>query len=277
MNAGADDAVETIYDDFATPGAWPGDKWYRHRVPACDLWDPATVVTCTGAPERTLAVEARRFTLGRRDGHDNVKALVYSTAEFAPGKDGIISVATDMRVTTFGTDRNPYGAERRRRAARLRCAQHHRSEDLDGVRLLRQRQPDRPALREAAVRREQGQSVSRVHGIDPDRGADAAGPSGTITRSAYDRSHDRVAWLVDGKIVAERERVGAPPGEAGPIVKVDSIKIGGGLFTLFGDLKNDRQTAGIAPVSPASIRRYERTLFGQGARVEFRPFKVACR
>ena len=85
------------------------------------------------------------------------------------------------------------------------------------------------------------------------------------------------AWLVDDKIVAERERVGAPPGEAGPIVKVDSIKIGGGLFTLFGDLKNDRQTAGDRAGIPGLDPAYERTLFGQGARVEFKPFKVARR
>ena len=175
MNVGANDGVETVYDDFATPGAWPGDKWYRHRVPACDLWDPATVVTCTGAPERTLAVEARRFTLGRRDGHDNVKALVYSTAEFAPGEDGLISVATDMRVTTFGTDRNPYGVDAGDVRLGLRRSQHHRFADLDGVRFLRQRQPDRPALRKAAVWREQRQSVSRIYGIDPDRDADQAG------------------------------------------------------------------------------------------------------
>src|SRR5271168_3726458 len=111
MHAGADEAQAAIYDNFATPGAWPGDKWYRHRVPACDLWDPATVVTCSGAPDRTLAVEARRFTLGRKDGHDNVKALIYSTAEFAPGERGCISVATDMRVTTSGTEGNPFGAD----------------------------------------------------------------------------------------------------------------------------------------------------------------------
>ena len=30
-------------------GSWPGDKWYRHRLPGYDLWDPATVVTCSGS------------------------------------------------------------------------------------------------------------------------------------------------------------------------------------------------------------------------------------
>ena len=54
----------------------------RQVVPApadARLWDPAAVVACGGG---TLAVDARRFTLTRRDGHDNVKALIYSTAEF---------------------------------------------------------------------------------------------------------------------------------------------------------------------------------------------------
>ena len=32
-----------VYDDFAAPGAWPSDKWYKHKVPQCDLWDPAAV------------------------------------------------------------------------------------------------------------------------------------------------------------------------------------------------------------------------------------------
>ena len=30
MDAAASDAHSSIYDDFGTGGAWPGDKWYRH-------------------------------------------------------------------------------------------------------------------------------------------------------------------------------------------------------------------------------------------------------
>ena len=78
MNVVADDANTTIYDDFTSAGAWPNDKWYRH-LPTPDLWDPAAVVACGGG---TLSVHAPRFTLTRPDGHDNVKALIYSTAEF---------------------------------------------------------------------------------------------------------------------------------------------------------------------------------------------------
>jgi hypothetical protein len=94
-------------------------------------------------------------------------------------------------------------------------------------------------------------------------------------RHPLDRGRDRVAWLVNDKVVGVREAVGAPPGERGPVVKIDSMKIGGGLFTMYGDLCNDlRRRAdrpGIAGLDP----RYERTLFGQGARVEFRPFEIA--
>ncbi len=31
----------------------------------------------------------------------------------------------------------------------------------------------------------------------------------------YDRAHDRVSWMVDGEVVAERDAVGAPPASAG--------------------------------------------------------------
>jgi Family of unknown function (DUF6081) len=93
----------------------------------------------------------------------------------------------------------------------------------------------------------------------------------------YDRAHDRVEWMVDGKVVAVRDAVGAPPGERGPIVKIDSMKIGGGLFTMYGDLCNDRHRTGDRPGIPGLDPRYERTLFGQGASVEFKPFEITCR
>ena len=95
-----------VYDDFA--GAWPTDKWYRH-LPIPDLWDPVAYVTCPG--NGTLALQAQPLTLTRHDPHDNVKALIYSTAEFAPGERGMMTVAADMRVATFGTERNPFGAD----------------------------------------------------------------------------------------------------------------------------------------------------------------------
>jgi hypothetical protein len=50
MDAATSDAHAVVYDDFATAGAWPGDKWYRH-LPIPELWDPAAVVTCAGGPD----------------------------------------------------------------------------------------------------------------------------------------------------------------------------------------------------------------------------------
>jgi hypothetical protein len=271
MHAAADDAH--IYDDIATAGSWPGDKWYRHRLPGYDLWDPATVVTCSGAPQRTLAVEARRFTLGRKDGHDNVKALIYSTAEFSPGEREIITIATDMRVTTFGTAHNPYGADAG--DVRLGCGALNTIDlktwmvfdfFVSGSRIvaLYERLPfgvgaDNPYP-----------AFTELIPIDVPTGQGEW--HGYAIR--YDRAQDKVAWIVDSETVAERAAVGAPPGERGPIVKIDSIKIGGGLFTMFGDLKNDRQRAGDRAGIPGLDPLYERTLFGQGARVEFKPFKV---
>jgi Family of unknown function (DUF6081) len=273
MHAGADQAHATIYDEFATPGPWPGDKWYRH-LPIPDLWDPATVVSCGGGRDGTLAVETRRFTLGRKDGHDNVKALIYSTAEFAPGERGIVGVSTDMRVTTFGTGNNPYGVDAG--DVRLGCGALNTIDlktwmvfdfFVSGSRIvpLYERLP------------------FGINDADPYPAFTELIPIDTPTKQGewhhytirYDRAGDRVSWMVDGETVAERDLVGAPPGERGPVVKVDSIKVGGGLFTLFGDLKNDRRRAGDRAGIPGLDPRYERTLFGQGARVEFKPFKVA--
>ncbi|MGB7021982.1 MAG: hypothetical protein WBD80_22635, partial [Xanthobacteraceae bacterium] len=85
---------------------------------------------------------------------------------------------------------------------------------------------------------------------------------------------DRAEWRVDGAVVAERDSVGAPPGERGPIVKIETMKIGGGLFTMLGDLNSDRVRTDDGDKIPGLDPRYERTLFGQGARVEFGAFRV---
>jgi hypothetical protein len=273
MNAGADEEHATIYDDFATPGSWPGDKWYRH-LPIPDLWDPATVVTCSGGRDGTLAVETRRFTLGRKDGHDNVKALIYSTAEFAPGERGIISVSTDIRVTTFGTGNNPYGVDAG--DVRLGCGALNTIDlktwmvfdfFVSGSRIV-------PLYERLPFGISDADPYPAFTELIP---IDLPTKQGEWHHCAirYDRARDRVSWMVDGEAVAVRDAVGAPPGERGPVVKVDSIKIGGGLFTLFGDLKDDRQRAGDRAGIPRLDPHYERTLFGQGARVEFKPFKVA--
>jgi hypothetical protein len=267
----AHDTGVTIYDEFAVAGAWPGDKWYRH-LPVPDLWDPAANVTCPG--DGTLALEAKPFTLTRRDGHDNVKALIYSTAEFSAGPHGLLTVETDMRVTTFGTERNPHRVDAG--DVRLGCGALNTIDlkswmvfdfFVSGSRIV-------PLYERLPFGQRQDNPYPAFTELIP-----IATPTspGQWHRYAirYDRTNDRVAWRVDGVTVAERSAVGAPPGERGPVVKVDSIKIGGGLFTMFGDLYNDRacmdDRARIGGLDP----RYERTLFGQGARVEFKAFKIA--
>jgi hypothetical protein len=272
MEAAASESHSITYDDFATAGDWPGDKWYRH-LPIPGLWDPAAVVICSGGPDGTLALEARRFTLTRRDGHDNVKALIYSTAEFGPGDGGVFGVAAAMRVTTFGTENNPYNVDPG--DVRLGCGAFNTIDlktwmvfdfFVSGSRIvaLYERLPfgagtdnPYPAFTELIP-------------------TDASTKQGEWHRYAirYDRARDRVEWVVDGRVVATRDAVGAPPGERGPIVKIDSMKIGGGLFTMYGDLSNDRQRTGDRRGRPGLDPRYERTLFGQGARVEFKPFEI---
>jgi hypothetical protein len=259
-----------LYDDFASAPAWPTDKWYRH-LPAPGVWDPAAVVT---RGRGTLAIEARRFTLTRRGTHDNVKALIYSTAELRPGKRGHLTLETEMRVETFGTAPNPYGVEAG--DVRLGCGALNTIDPktfmvfdffVSNSRIV-------PLYERLPF----GQSKDNPYPAFTELIRIAAPTSrGEWHRYAigYDRTNDRVEWHVDGKLVAERRCVGAPPGESGPIVKIGSLKIGGGLFTMLGDLLNDRAQAGDRARILGLDPRYERTLFGQGARVEFRPFKIA--
>jgi hypothetical protein len=276
MDAAASETQAVVYDDFAVPatwpGSWPGDKWYRHQ-PIPGLWDPAATVTCSGGPNGTLALEAHRFTLTRRDGHDNVKALIYSTTEFAPGERGILGVATTMRVETFGTGHNPYRVDPG--DVRLGCGALNTIDlktwmvfdfFVSGSRIV-------PLYERLPFGANAGDPYPAFSELIP---IDVVIRQGEWHHYAihYDRAHDRVEWIVDGTTVAVREAVGAPPGERGPIVKIDSMKIGGGLFTMYGDLCNDcrrsQDRPGIAGLDPS----YARTLFGQGASVEFKPFVV---
>lgn len=266
-------AATIVYDDFSRAGGWPGEKWFRQRMPDYDMWDPAVAASAPGAPENTLTFAARRFTLQRQDFHDHVKALTYSTADFAPGPAGSIAVTTEMRVTTTGTEDNPFGADPG--DVRLACGAFN---TLD--------------VRTAVVF-DFFVSNSRIVALyerlpfalsDTDRyplfteliPTDVATTAGAWHRYeiAYDAESDRAAWLVDGAVVAERRFIGAPPGERAPVVKLTQLKIGGGLFTLLDDLSNDRRQTGDAPKTPGLDPRYERTLFDQGARVSFGAFTV---
>jgi Family of unknown function (DUF6081) len=258
-----------LYDDFTAVPGWPTDKWYRH-LPAPDLWDPAATVHCAGG---SLAIEARRFTLTRRDAHDNVKALIYSTAELPPGERGSLMLETEMRVEIFGTAPNPYGVDAG--DVRLGCGALNTIDPKtfmvfdffvsnDRIVALYERLP---------FGQRKDNPYPAFTELIPIAAPTSPGQWHRYT-IRYDRANDRVEWHVDGELVAERRCIGAPPGEGGPIVKVDSLKIGGGLFTLLGELLNDRAQAGDRARIPGLDPRYERTLFGQGARVEFKPFKI---
>ncbi len=259
------------YDDFAAREPWPGGKWYQHKVPDADLWDAAAQVACTG----TLLIEARRFTLTRRNPHDNVKALVYSTAAFSPGPRGIVAVEAAMRVETFGTEANPYGAEPG--DVRLGCGAFNTidfrtSMVFDFFVSATQIVPLYERLPFTVSEDNQYPLFSELIPI----GVPTAAGQWHRYGIGYDRANDRVEWRVDGALVAERTNVGAPPGERGPIVKIEAMTIGGGLFTMLGDLNSDRVRTGDGEKIPGLDPRYERTLFGQGARVEFGAFRVDC-
>jgi hypothetical protein len=257
-----------IYDDFTTSD-FPSDKWYRH-LPAPGVWDPATRVTCGGG---SLTVEANPFTLTCQNAHDNVKALIYSTAEFSPGNRGLLTVETEMRVTTSGTENNPFAADPG--DVRLGCGAFNTIDTrsfmvfdffVSNRRIV-------PLYERLPFAQSNDNPYPAFTELIPIGIPTAAGRWHRYAIT-YDRANDRAEWRVDGEVVAVRNSVGAPPGETAPIVKIDSLKIGGGLFTMFGYLNNDRARRGdgekIAGLDPL----YQRCLFGQGVKAEFKPFGV---
>jgi Family of unknown function (DUF6081) len=258
----------TIYDEFTTSD-WPGQKWYRH-LPAPGVWDPVTRVTCGNG---CLTLEARPFSLTRRDAHDNVKALIYSTAEISPGERGLLTVETDMRVTTFGTEDNPFSADAG--DVRLGCAAFNTIDVhslvvfdffVSNSRIV-------PLYERLPFAQRKDNPYPAFTELIPIGVPTTAGQWHRYAIS-YDRAHDRAEWLVDGEIVAVRTSVGAPPGETAPIVKIEGLKIGGGLFTLFGDLNNDRGRSGDGEKIPGLDPLYQHCLFGQGVKAEFKPFRI---
>jgi hypothetical protein len=262
----ANDAA--IYDDFTAPDL-PGDKWYRH-LPAPGVWDAATRVTCGGG---TLTLDARPFTFTRRDGHDNVKALIYSTAEFSAGERGLLRVETEMRVTTSGTEGNPFAADAG--DVRLGCGAFNTIDPrtfmvfdffVSNSRIV-------PLYERLPFAQSKDNPYPAFTELIPVSIPTAPGQWHRYAIT-YDRADDRAEWLVDGEVVAVRKSVGAPSGETTPIVKIDGLKIGGGLFTLMGDLNNDRGRSGDGAKIPGLDPLYRRCLFGQGVKAEFKPFRV---
>ena len=90
----------------------------------------------------------------------------------------------------------------------------------------------------------------------------------------YDRGHDRVAWLVDDRIVADARAGRSPARRRGPVVKIDSMKIGGGLFTMYGDLRNDLRRRADRAGNRGSRSALRADAVRPGRSVEFRPFEI---
>lgn len=258
-----------IYDDFTTSD-FPSDKWYRH-LPAPGVWDAATRVTCG---DGSLTVEANPFTLTRQNAHDNVKALIYSTAEFRPGGRGLLTIETEMRVTASGTESNPFAADAG--DVRLGCGAFNTIDPrtlmvfdffVSNSRIV-------PLYERLPFAQSKDNPYPAFTELIPISISTAAVQWHRYAIT-YDRADDRAEWRVDGDVVAVRKSVGAPPGEKAPVVKIDGLKIGGGLFTMFGDLNNDRARCGDAAKIAGLDPLYRRCLFGQGVKAEFKPFRIA--
>jgi len=257
-----------IYDDFAQ-GGWPSPRWAEFRYPGNDLWDPAAIVRCSGAPERTLTIDLRRFT---RSHPNHVKALLLSTETFDIGLSGGFRVRVEMAVRMHGTEANPFGLEPgdpRLAAGALVTIDPETGmvfdffASNDRIQALYERLP----VARAALGPYPAYSIL----ADP---VPSRPEEWHRYEIRYDRAADRVAWLVDGRQIDERPHVGAPIGRSAPIVKLNKLRIGGGLFTLLDDLCNDQENADDHPRIPGCIRSNWEDRFGQGGVVSFRNFEI---
>ena len=270
--AGATDAEGKpwqSYDDFADP-SWPSPRWSKFRSAQHDLWDPDTDVSISGGRDSTLTIDLPRFSVS----HPNhVKALLLSTSTFDVQQASGLSVRVDMQVNTYGTERNPFGLEPgdvRLAAGALVLIDPDTGMvfdffvSADRIRPLYERLPfARAQLGDYPAYTILGNSVPTRPGV------------WHRYEIRYRRDSDRVEWLVDGRLLARQDRVGAAPGEDAPIVKLRRPRIGGGLFTLLDDLANDRRRADDHSKIRGFIPSNWEDRFGQGAKVAFRRFEVS--
>jgi hypothetical protein len=227
-------------------------------------------VTCPGQIEAGLTITIPKFTISHPPHH--VKALMLSTETFEAASS--FRVRAEMAVEIFGTDANPFGAspaDPRLAAGALVVMDPQTGVVLDffvGNQRICTIYERLPVARTECDRYPAFTLLS-----------DTRVPTSPGEWHAYevrfDPSSDRAEWWVDGDKVASRDRIGAPPGGSGRAVKLRGLRIGGGLFTLVDDLRNDLATAEDNARIPGLDPTGQNELFGQGGRVRFRQISVA--
>jgi hypothetical protein len=241
----------------------------KFRSAEYDLWDPETVIRSPGAPDNTLTIDLPRFTIS----HPNhVKALMLSTTAFDVEQSPGFTVRVEMAARTFGTEHNTFGldpGDPRLANGALVVLDPETGMVFD---FFVSNDRIRPLYERLTFARKQlgpypaysilGEAVPTQMG------------EWHLYEIRYDSAKDRVEWWIDRKLVAARDRIGAPKGMEGPIVKLRRPRIGGGLFTLLDDLNNDRAAADDNPRIPGFVRSNWEDRFGQGGQVSFRKFEI---
>lgn len=253
-----------VYDDFSEQN-WPSDRWFKFRTSQYDLWDPKAVVSINEENNGVFSIDLQRFSVS----HPNhVKALMLSTHTFDMDGHDVFTVRADMKVRTFSTEKNPYDLD----AGDVRLA--------SGALVVID--PDTGMVFDFFVSNDRIQPL--YERLPSARGQLGNYPAFTILGPSiptkidewhkfeirYISSKNIVEWYVDGILLAKQNRVGAAPGQSGPIVKLRRPRIGGGLFTLLDDLNNEKLLVEDNPKIPGYISSNWEDRFGQGARVSFR-------
>jgi len=260
-----------VYDDFAVRDGWPGKRWSKYSPANYDLWDRHAVVHCPGAPECTLTIRIPRYTLSHPPHH--VKALMMSTASLAAPNGRRLAIRVEMAARTFGTERNPFGADPG--DPRLSAAAIVLNEPESGMVLDFFVSGERLCALYERLPYAQGKlgPYPAFTKLMPTEIPTSPGQWHTY-EIRYDAGVDRAEWWIDGACVARQDRIGAPPGQDGPIVKIRRLRFGGGLFTLLDDLRNDHERADDRERIPGLATTEHGELFGQGGEVTFRRFCV---
>jgi hypothetical protein len=257
-----------IRDDFSTPG-WPREHWVEHRWPGADIWDPATKAQVSGAPENTLTLDLNPFTVSHAN---HVKALTFTRDAIDLTRTRGFTVRAEVAVETFGTERNPWGAEPgdpRVAAGALVLIDPSTGMVLDFFISNDRIQPLYERLPIARDKLGPYPAFSRLLAPLPTaRGAWHA------YEIRYDRIADTIEWRVDGAVVASRDKAGAPIGRSAPIVKLNTLRVGCGLFTLADPLCDDQASADDHPRIPGFIPDNTQDRFGQGARIAMRRVEI---